>query len=190
MKQTLLGFGQVVKASKKSPVNVCVHEKLHTMRMCKRCYTITVLWKRCKATTSATTGQSLDTYGTKEQLLSRLINNAQLCKAGNVSDDQFFCIRLHSFTFVCIHLHLGLHLTCLRYGGLQAPTERWMNLNADWPNAELCHAIECNWMREAFLNALNASHANVHECSKGECSKGECMSNDIECGTQAKCIIM
>ena len=90
MKQTLLGFGKVAKVSKKNTVNVCVHEKLHTIRTCKRCYTITALRKRCKAITSVTTGQSLGTYGTKEQLLSRLMSNAQLCKAGNVSDGQFF----------------------------------------------------------------------------------------------------
>ena len=81
MKQTLLAFGgKVAKPLKGSRSRLCVHEKLHTMRSCKRCFTISSLRQRCTSTISFKTGQSLGKYGTKEQLLARLIKNEELHK--------------------------------------------------------------------------------------------------------------
>ena len=97
MKQTLLSFGgKATKSSKKIPVCSCVHDQLHTIRTCKRCYTIAALRKRCTSTISATTGQSLGTYGTKEELLTRLIKNLQLRKNGNVSEGKFVLFDFNS----------------------------------------------------------------------------------------------
>ena len=110
MNQTLLTFGgKVVKPSNGSPSRVCVHEKLHTIRSCKRCYTIAALRQRCTNTISFKTGHSLGTYGTKKELLARLIKNVELHKNNNDFVGKFVCLNVIScFVFVpyfskCFH---------------------------------------------------------------------------------------
>lgn len=91
MKQTLLTFGgKVAKCTG-------VHEKLQTIRSCKQCYTISSLRRRCTSTISFKTGQPLGKYGTKNQLLARLIENAELHK----NNGKFVCFIAfeHYFLF-------------------------------------------------------------------------------------------
>ena len=94
MKQTLLTFGgKVAKCTG-------VHEKLQTIRSCKQCYTISSLRRRCTSTISFKTGQPLGKYGTKNQLLARLIENAELHK----NNGKFVCVLLLLNTISCFVL--------------------------------------------------------------------------------------
>ena len=76
MKQTLLSFGQ--KTNQKECAGF--HPNLNSIRDCQRCFTITTLRKRCSQAINVATGQTLGIWGTKEQLLARLIKNSELRK--------------------------------------------------------------------------------------------------------------
>ena len=78
MKQTLLSFGQ--KTNQKECAGF--HPNLDSIRDCQRCFTITALRKRCSQAINVTTGETLGIWGTKEQLLARLIKNSELRKNG------------------------------------------------------------------------------------------------------------
>ena len=112
MKQTKLPFGspkanRVAKLS--SPTRVCVHHNLYTIRFCKRCYTINALRQRCTNTISHKTGCPLGTYGTKKQLLERLIKNEQLFKSNNASGESNLVFGMYT-----LHLSICLHICLLR----------------------------------------------------------------------------
>ena len=75
MNQSFLAFGQ-----KKKSIEIleCAgHTDLREIRDCKYCFTINALKKKCKSTQNAQTGEPLGQWGTKEQLLQRLLKNSK-----------------------------------------------------------------------------------------------------------------
>lgn len=75
MKQTSLAFGQRKSCT---TVRECAgHTDLGEIRTCKYCFTITFLKKKCGSTPNVTTGDMLGQWGTKEQMLQRLLKNSE-----------------------------------------------------------------------------------------------------------------
>ena len=75
MKQSFLAFGQTKKSIE---ILECAgHTDLREIRDCKYCFTINALKKKCKSTQNAQTGEPLGQWGTKEQLLQRLLKNSK-----------------------------------------------------------------------------------------------------------------
>ena len=75
MKQSSLAFGQRKSCT---TVRECEgHTDLRQIRTCKFCFTIASLKKRCGSTPNVITGNMLGRWGTREQMLQRLLKNAQ-----------------------------------------------------------------------------------------------------------------
>ena len=75
MKQTSLAFGQRKSCT---TVRECAgHTDLGEIRTCKYCFTISFLKKKCGSTPNVTTGDMLGQWGTKEQMLQRLLKNSE-----------------------------------------------------------------------------------------------------------------
>ena len=107
MKQTFLTFGHnTPKKPGRTPECSGNHPSLSSIRNCKKCYTIAALRKRCANTTSLTTGQTVGTWGTKEQVLERLINNARPNQRNKMSEGMSAHSNLLQFCFVCIIIWL------------------------------------------------------------------------------------
>ena len=109
MQQTRLSFGQTLIAPntpKKHLVCACDHKNLSSIRDCKKCYRIIVLKRLCANTIRTTTGEPLGTWGTKEQLLDRLMKNSKSGK-NTVWDDVFCCTTLF------LHFIILLHIVCV-----------------------------------------------------------------------------
>ena len=107
MKQTFLTFGHnTPKKSGRTPECSGNHPSLSSIRNCKKCYTIAALRKRCANTTSLTTGQTVGTWGTKEQVLERLINNARPNQRNKMSEGMSAHSNLLQSCFVCIIIWL------------------------------------------------------------------------------------
>ena len=75
MKQTSLAFGQ--RKSCTTVRECAVHTDLGEIRTCKYCFTISFLKKKCGSTPNVTTGDMLGQWGTKEQMLQRLLKNSE-----------------------------------------------------------------------------------------------------------------
>ena len=77
MKQSSLDFGGRKKISESKKIRECSgHADLRQIRFCKACFTIYSLRLKCANTKNATTGQPLGIWGTKEQMLQRLLKNS------------------------------------------------------------------------------------------------------------------
>ena len=73
MKQSSLAFGQRKSHNK---IRECAgHADLNEIRTCKICFTINELKKKCASIRNVQTGEPLGQWGTKEQLLQRLLKN-------------------------------------------------------------------------------------------------------------------
>ena len=75
MKQSFLAFGQARKSTKKCECSG--HSDLRDIIDCKYCFTINELKKKCASTRNAVTGEPLGQWGTKQQLLQRLLKNGK-----------------------------------------------------------------------------------------------------------------
>jgi len=86
MKQTLLPFGQCTpKTAGRIPECSGKHPSLRSIQNCKKCYTIAALRNRCASTTNVMTGQPVGIWGTKDQMLERLIKNARVQERSKIS---------------------------------------------------------------------------------------------------------
>ena len=104
MKQTLLSFGQ--KTNQKECAGF--HPNLDSIRDCQRCFTITALRKRCSQAINVATGQTLGIWGTKEQLLARLIKYSELRKNVQSTPGKSNW-RTHTHTHTYMHTRTHKH---------------------------------------------------------------------------------
>ena len=84
MKQTSLAFGQRKSCT---TVRECAgHTDLGEIRTCKYCFTISFLKKKCGSTPNVTTGDMLGQWGTKEQMLQRLLKNSEKKQRSQIAE--------------------------------------------------------------------------------------------------------
>lgn len=113
MQRTLLSFGCTHTRTNNKPIPECSghHPNLNSIQKCKKCYTIIALRKRCSNTINALTGQTLGTWGTKEQLLERIVKNskAPLRQSKKLCDGSFalYSVCAFHFSFVFVFFYIG-----------------------------------------------------------------------------------